>query len=76
MVGCLFFPVVWASEPARSGDETTCFLTQKQSHSTPQLLTDTNIRQKRTLTIAWLPFSTGALAGGERGGGDEGADRA
>ena len=23
MVGCLFFPVVWASEPARSGDETT-----------------------------------------------------
>ena len=25
---------------------------------------------------AWLPFSTGAVAGGVRGGGDEGADRA
>ena len=25
---------------------------------------------------AWLPFSTGALAGGVRGGGAEGADRA
>ena len=25
---------------------------------------------------AWLPFSTGALAGGVRGGGDEGEDRA
>jgi hypothetical protein len=25
---------------------------------------------------AWLPFSTGALAGGARGGGVEGADRA
>ena len=25
---------------------------------------------------AWLPFSTGALAGGVRGGGVEGADRA
>jgi hypothetical protein len=23
--------------------------------------------------LAWLPFSTGALAGGVRGGGDEGA---
>jgi hypothetical protein len=26
MFGCLFFPVVWASEPARPGDETTYFL--------------------------------------------------
>ena len=24
---------------------------------------------------AWPPFSTGALAGGVRGGGDEGAER-
>jgi hypothetical protein len=36
MFGCLFFPVVWASEPARSGDETTDFFTQKPSHSTPR----------------------------------------
>jgi hypothetical protein len=35
LFGCLFFPVVWASEPARAGDETTQSSIQKPSHSTP-----------------------------------------
>jgi hypothetical protein len=31
---------------------------------------------KELLTTAWHPFAPRALAGGARGGGDEGADRA
>ena len=67
--GCLFFPVVWASEPARSGDETTWFLTQKPSRPTPQPLTDFNIRLKRPPPNRLAPLRLQGFGWGRRGGG-------
>ena len=67
--GCLFFPVVWASEPARSGDETTWFLTQKPSRPTPQPLTDFNIRLKRPPPNRLAPLRLRGFGWVRRGGG-------